>query len=384
VEHSRIQRRTVLAAGVGLAAGLSRRAWADTNAERPVGVETALAEEMDRWGVPSVSYAVVEDGHLVAAQARGVVRAGDTEKATPDTLYQAASLSKSVAAAVALVLVQRGQLVLDDDVNRRLTSWRLPESPLSRGRPVTLRRLLGMTAGIDVPGFPGYPPGAPLPTLEQILDGRPPANSPPVSVEAPPGTAETYSGGGYEIVEALVGDAAGKRFAKVATATVLRPLGMAASGFGRFPPSAQTAQAAQGHTLEGLPLPGGWNSFPEHAAAGLWSTAPDLARFLIGLIRSVRAEPGALLGPEMIRAMLTPVDGFGYGLGGALRGTGRACVFMKSGHNFGYMNYMLFFPETGQGAIVLTNSEQGEHLRDPLLRSLAMAYGWPDFGALAD
>jgi CubicO group peptidase (beta-lactamase class C family) len=354
------------------------------NAEQHAAVQEALIEQMSRWGVPSVSYAVVEDGRIAAAQAHGVLRAGGAEMATPDTLYQAASLSKSVAAAAALVLVQHGDLALDEDVNRRLTSWHLPESLLIRDRPVTLRRLLGMTAGISVPGFFGYPPGTPLPTLEQILDGKPPARSPPVRVVAPPGTAESYSGGGYEVVEALIGDATGKPFTEVAATTVLQPLGMAASGFDQPLPAARKAQAAQGHKLEGIPLPGGWNVFPERAAAGLWATAPDLARFLIGLIQSVRAAPGALFRPETIRAMLTPVDGFGSGLGGALRGSDRARVFMKRGHNLGYMNYMLLFPETGQGAVVLTNSEQGDHLIEPLLRSLATVHDWPAFGSLAD
>jgi CubicO group peptidase (beta-lactamase class C family) len=132
------------------------------------------------------------------------VRSGTPTPVTPQTLFQAASLSKSVAAVAALMLVQRGKLALDTDVNEYLTIWKLPPSPLRQGRPVTLRRLLSMTGGINVPGYAGYPPGAPLPRLAQVLDGAPPANSDPVRVVYPPGSVQTYSGGGYEIVEAVI------------------------------------------------------------------------------------------------------------------------------------------------------------------------------------
>ena len=138
-------------------------------------------------------------------------RAGSTFAVGPQTMFQAASLSKTVAAAVALVLVERDRLTLDHDINEHLTVWKLPAAPLAEGRPVTLRRLLAMTAGINVPGYLGYRPGSPLPSLVQILNGTPPANSVAVHIVEPPGTREIYSGGGYEIVHPLTTEEWGVR-----------------------------------------------------------------------------------------------------------------------------------------------------------------------------
>ena len=149
-----------------------------------------LSEAMAALNVPSVSVALIDQDGIAAARAYG-------QGATPDTLFQAASLSKFVAAIGAMRLVDQQRLALDEDVNSSLTSWHVPANDLDKDHPVTLRGLLSMTAGIGVPGFLGYELGAPLPTLTQILDGTPPANSPPVTVIAVPGNAYHYSGGGY-------------------------------------------------------------------------------------------------------------------------------------------------------------------------------------------
>ena len=166
------------------------------------GVEQTLtlAEAMAALNIPSVSLALIDQDRIAFARAYG---AG----ATPDTLYQAASLSKFVAAVGAMRLSTEERLKLDDDVNAKLISWKVPTNGFDKDHPVTLRGLLSMTAGIGVPGFLGYEVGAPLPNLTQILYGVPPANSPPVTVIAEPGSAYHYSGGGYEIAEALMIDA---------------------------------------------------------------------------------------------------------------------------------------------------------------------------------
>jgi CubicO group peptidase (beta-lactamase class C family) len=174
--------------------------------------------------VPSASIAVIDRGEIAFVRAYG---AG----ATPATLYQAASLSKLVSAVGAMRLVDEDKLKLDEDVNNRLTSWQVPANDLDATYKVTLRGLLSMTGGIGVPGFIGYDPGAPLPTLTEILNGAPPANSPPVTVVAVPGSAYHHSGGGYEITEALMQDVAGEPFAVLMQDLVLGPAGMTASSF---------------------------------------------------------------------------------------------------------------------------------------------------------
>ncbi len=182
------------------------------HAVEPVDIESDLAITVDgrsampvsmrRWRCSTsrrVSLALIDEDRIAFARAYG---AG----ATPDTLYQAASLSKFVTAVGAMRLVEAGSSTSMRMSTRRLTSWRVPANEFDKDHPVTLRGLLSMTAASASPAFPATRSVRRFPTLTQILDGMPPANSPPVTVIAVPGSAYHYSGGGYEIVEALVQD----------------------------------------------------------------------------------------------------------------------------------------------------------------------------------
>jgi CubicO group peptidase (beta-lactamase class C family) len=327
--------------------------------------------------IPSVSMAIISEDRIewTAAYSDG--------DASTRTAYQAGSMSKTVTAVVALRLVEQGRLALDRDVNAALTSWHVPRTSLTRRHPVTLRGLLSMTAGINVPGFVGYRPGATLPSLVQILDGSPPANSPPVRVLRTPGRGYTYSGGGYEIGQALLQDAARQPFPELVRELVLQPVGMNDSFFGQRPPT-PGLQMATGHLSSGAELPGDWRAMPEMAAGGLWSTPTDLARLLIGISRSYKGKDDALLSQAMAREMLKRQDNGPYGLGAAVSGSGRSLVLMKRGQNVGYQGYMLIFPATGQGIVVMANSDNGTTLATSLIRKAASVYRWPRLGELHD
>ena len=214
---------------------------------------------------------------------------------------------------------------------------------------MTLRGLLSMTGGVGVPGFIGYEPGAPLPTLTEILDGTPPANSPPVTVIAVPGSAYHYSGGGYEIAEALMQDVAGQPFVELMQELVLGPAGMSRSSFAQPIAPHLRAEAASGHDGDGTEFPGRWHVVPEHAAAGLWSTPTDLAKLLIQIGRAWRGESHLFLTPDTVREMLTPQNGGPYGLGAAVSGDGGDLVLMKRGQNIGYQGYLILYPARRPG-----------------------------------
>ena len=158
--------------------------------------ESALVMIMKRSRVPAASIAVIRGGEIDWAAGYGVREAGVTGTVNDETLFQAASISKPVTAAAALRMVEAGKLALDENVNRRLGSWKVPENAFTAKRPVTLRGLLSHSAGLTVHGFPGYPEGAELPNLIQILNGEKPANTEPVRVDIEPGTNFRYSGGG--------------------------------------------------------------------------------------------------------------------------------------------------------------------------------------------
>ena len=154
---------------------------------------------------------------------------------------------------------------------------------------------------------------------------------------------------------------------------------MKRSSFEQPLPSEWDAVTATGHDGAGRAIEGRRRVFPEMAAAGLWSTAPDLARFAIEVQRSLHGRSNKVLSREMTRQMLTKHLG-DYGLGVALGGTdGHVTSFSHAGANEGFTCMMFAYTDTGRGAVVMTNGDRGDGLFNEILRAIAHEYGWPDF-----
>jgi CubicO group peptidase (beta-lactamase class C family) len=337
---------------------------------------------MARYKVPGLSIAVIDKGAIAWAHAYGVVTPGG-KPVTPDTLFQAASISKSVAAAGLLRLVEQGKLSLDDDFTRYLVSWKIPANPYTDGHPVTLRRILSHTAGLSVHGFPGYRADVTPPTLVQLLNGQPPANTKPVVVEARPGEKYSYSGGGYCVAQQAAIDVTGTPFPQLMDDLVLGPLHMTRSSYDQPLRPEWRDVAAVGHK-DGKPIPGNWRTYPEMSPAGLWSTPSDLARFLLALQHAARGGAGAILRPDTIRQMLarqveTFPPGDGYGLGVALHGADDAAAqFGHDGRNGGFDCVMTGYVAGGRGAVIMINANETGGLLDELMRDIRAEYGWPN------
>lgn len=345
---------------------------------RPPGPPAPLATRMAEVRVPAVSVAFIEDGRVKWTRAYGAAAAG--RPATPETRFQAASLSKAVAAAGALRMADRGRVSLDEDVNVRLRGWRVPAGTADTAGAVTLRRLLGHRAGLTVGGYPGYAAGTALPTLVQSLAGVAPANTAAVRRFAAPGAAVFYSGGGFSVAQLLMTEAAGRPFPGLMRALVLRPAGMTRSSFDQPLSGRAVRDAAAGHDRDGRPLPGGANTYVELAAAGLWTTPSDYGRFLIALQEAWAGRRGALLRPESARAMMGPAaDGYGLGIGLLERGGRR--IVTHGGSNAGFQSrFVAFLDGSRQGLVVMTNGDNGGALAAALQRTLGQAYGWEDLG----
>jgi len=339
---------------------------------KPVPTAT-LEAEMQRLHVPGVSIAVVRDGRIAWARGYGVA-VKDGPPVTPVTLFQAASISKPVTALAALRMAEAGTLSLDADINTLLASWKLPPGP--KGAHATLRQLLSHTAGTTVSGFPGYAHDAAVPTLLQVLDGAPPANTKPVRIETPPGSAWSYSGGGYTVVQQAMIDRAGQPFPELLADTVLAPLGMKDSSFSQPLPASLLPRAALPHDAKGEPYKGGAYTYPELAAAGLWTTPSDLARFILGVQRNADTEKHPLLSSAMAHTMLTPVKN-GYALGFGIEAKGPARSFGHGGSNMGYQNLLSAYVEGGDGVVVMTNGDGGNDIAQGILRAVAHEYRWP-------
>jgi CubicO group peptidase (beta-lactamase class C family) len=336
-----------------------------------------MQERMVRYNVPGVSLAVIRNGSIEWSAAYGSTGGTSAQPVTSTTLFQAASLSKPVAALLALTLVQEGRLSLGENVDHYLRTWRLPASSFTATHPITLSGLLSHSAGVTVSGFAGYPQGAPRPTLVQILEGTGPANSPRVLVDTIPGTRYRYSGGGYQIAQLVMEDVTGTPIADLARDLVLTPLDMEHSTFAELSP-AQARTTAAGHSYNGAPVAGNWHRYPEQAAAGLWSTAGEMAKLVVGLIESAQGAEGAVLDRSLMAQMLTRQIG-SAGLGLGVHGDGDDLLFDHAGVNEGYRAYMAGYPVTGNGVVVMTNGDGGTDLINEIVRSVSHVYGWSDF-----
>lgn len=346
---------------------------------RPVETST-IRERMGALGVPAVSVAVIHEGAIDWAMAWGEADVESGRAASPGTLFQAASMSKPIAALAALIMVEAGELSLDDDVNRVLREWQVPANHFTAARPVTLRALLSHTAGTTIHGFPGYAAGTPLPSAVQVLNGGPPANTAAVLVDTVPGSRWRYSGGGYTVVQQLLAERAGTSFPELLRKRVLDPLGLHASTFDQPLPDSLHPLAATAYADDGAPVAGRFHGYPELAAAGLWTTPSDYARYVIAIQRALRDEPGAILSRAMVDTMLTHVRG-GYGLGVAVTGTGESRRFSHGGANAGFRSSFVGYAERGAGVVVMTNSDNGAPLAQEIVLAVARVYGWPGLQA---
>lgn len=341
-------------------------------------VSMTLADRMQFYKTPAVSIAFMNKGQIEWKRAYGVREAGSNGRVTPETLFQAGSISKPVAAAIALQMVEKGRLAIDADVNEKLVSWKVPENEFTREQKVTLRRILSHSAGLTNNSAGNYTSRTELPTLVQILDGIKPAITPPIGVDFVPGSRWRYSGGGYGVLQQMVVDTGGKPFQSIAQEIVFDPLKMTHSTFEQPLPEKFRRTAAVGHNRLGEKIAGNWITFPEMAAAGMWSTPSDLARFALELQKSKIGKSNKILSVAMTRQMLTrQIENWGLGL--VVEGEGPSGRFGHGGDTEGYKCSMVMYQNTGQGAVIMTNSDRGDRLANEILRSIAKEYGWPDY-----
>jgi CubicO group peptidase (beta-lactamase class C family) len=340
-------------------------------------VKLSLADLMNAFKDPGLTVAVIDGYKIVWAKAYGVTDYESKTPVTTKTLFQAGSISKPVAATGMMAMVQQGKLALDEDVNLKLKTWKVPENEFTKKEKVTLRRLASHTAGLTVHGFPGYDVDEKIPTLVEILNGtKPPANTAEIRVDFVPGTKWRYSGGGVTIEQLLMTDVSGKPFPALMKELVLEREGMTDSSYEQPLPAAWQARAATGTNASGKAIHGKWHIYPEMAAAGLWTTPTDLAKFVIDIALSKQGKSNKTLTQKSISEMLThPPSAPDFGIGFAVSAD-HAGEFGHDGADEGFQALLLMNYETGQGFAAMANSDHGIFVAHEFLRSVAKEYGW--------
>lgn len=376
-----------LPAGVDPAGGIGpddRLARAAEHFQQPLVIEGqpvktwSIDQRMERFSVPGVSVAVIDDFRLVAAGAWGVTVAGGDDAVTTETIFQAGSVSKAVSAVLALALVGDGTLELDEPINEVLRSWKVPDNELTQTSPVTLRHVLSHQAGFTPFTYLIPRSAASVPSMAKLLMGGH-RDWPVITVEGLPGSRYSYSNAGFCVLQLVLEDSSNLSLHELASQQLFGPLGMQHSTFAEPLDSAQLATAATGHTMDNdlqyVPVEGKAEIAPG-ATGGLWSTPSDLMLFALGVMQALRGEGDNVLSTALATEYLT-LQTENMGLGIFLEGEGAALRASHGGEMVGFITNLVFYPNLGKGAVVMANSEGGRRFNHQFIAAIANEYDWP-------
>ncbi|MBR9855735.1 MAG: beta-lactamase family protein [Algicola sp.] len=337
---------------------------------------TTIESRMEALNVAGVSIAVFDNNKILWSKGYGKKNRETDENVNESTLFQAASISKPIASVAAFKLIEGNKFSLNEDVNSKLIRWQVPDNEFTKTEKVTPKRIMSHTSGLGTSGFQGYNKKDSVPTLLDILQGSPITNSEPVRVVQKPGESELYSGGGMEVLQMLMEDVTKEEFPRLLNTLIFKPTGMGNSSFAYPLPERLSNLTANGYDENGSVIDGGYHIYPEKAAAGLWTNPSDLALFMIALGKSYRGEDNRLLSQESAKTMMTRVPNAG-GIGIGIDGEGAAFRFRHTGGNAGFVCYAVSFANTGRGAVIMTNSDNGFPLIHEIIRAISKEYNWP-------
>lgn len=358
----------MVSASVEIENGLANRIHFDS-----IVTTYSVMERMKTHKVPGISIAVVSNGGIHWSKGYGIANSSTLDSINTETLFQAASISKPLTALAILKLYEEGQIELDDNINTYLKRWQIPENEFTKKEKVTIRRILNHTAGLSVHGFPGYVSNEPLPELESVIKGE--GNTGPVIVKKTPGQEWRYSGGGYLLLQMLIEDITGQSFESYMKDSILLPMGMSNSTFSQPINSNHNDNRSAAFDSDGKMLKGLWRNYPEMAAAGLWTTPTDLAKYCIEIQEIAAGKKNGILKKRTIDMMLTKHDN-DWGLGPSLVSEGNSLRFVHGGKNEGFTTNLIAFAHKGEAVVIMTNGDNGRKVITELERSVSTYYGW--------
>ncbi len=335
-----------------------------------------LEQRMKETGIKGLSIAVIKDYKIAWAKGYGWADEAAGKKVTTLTRFQAASISKSINSLGVLLLAEQGKIDLEADINHYLKSWKFPYDSLSGGKKITTANLLSHTGGLSIHGFPGYNKKDTLPSLTQILNGEKPANTRAVRSLFEPGLRFQYSGGGTTVSQLIVEDITGKKYADYMQEAVLKPLDMTNSSY-QQPPVA-TANLTTGYNTDGNAVDGNYHIYPEQAAAGLWTTPTDLAKYIIECQLALKGESKKILSSAMMEKRMTPYIDSNAALGVFVVTKGQDKYFNHNGGNEAFLCTSYGSLENGNGVVIMINGENYAVISE-LLNSVAQVYNWQNF-----
>ncbi len=335
-----------------------------------------IEQRMKETNTKGLSIAVISNYKIEWAKGYGRADVEEKRKVTTATRFQAASISKSLNSLGVMKLVEKGKLDPEADINNYLRNWKFPYDSVSNNKKINTYQLLSHTAGLTIHGFPGYEVTDTLPTVQQVLDGKKPANTKAVRSQFEPGKRFQYSGGGTTISQLMVTSITGRDYAAYMQAEVLTPLGMTNSSY-RQPP-ARGAALATGYYGNGEAVNGKYHVYPEQAAAGLWTTPTDLAKYIIECQLAYEGRSKKVLSPAMMKKRMTPYFDSTFALGVFIENRGGVKYFNHNGGNEAFVCTYYGSLEGGNGVVIMENGENFSLIAE-LLNSVAQVYNWKGF-----
>ena len=336
-----------------------------------------IHDRMKFYKVPGLSITVIKDFKILWTKTYGVADLKLQIPVTDKTLFNIGSLSKGVAALTALSLIHQGKFKLDDDVNKLMTSWKIPENKFTKNAVVTPALLMNHSAGAMHHFGVGYFRSS-FPTITQVLKGEPPAKHRPTIIDQIPGTRFQYSNPGYAILQQIIEDVTGKPIYTVAQENIITKLGMTRTTFEQPLPESFEKVAAAGHRGYSQ-VRGKRHYFANIAAGGLWTTSDDYAKYVIELQKSWHGKSNKIISEKLTREMLSPHVSKQYGYGVFMRSIGEEKYFGHMGDSAGFMAGFISHATDGYGAVILTNSNSSPELIREINRSIARYYNWAEF-----
>ncbi|MGV7927458.1 MAG: serine hydrolase domain-containing protein [Spirochaetota bacterium] len=334
---------------------------------------------MERYDIPGIVVALISEGKTVWTAAYGQADPAEGTPMTVDTYCRVESISKSVTAWGVMRLVEQGRIDLDAPVTNYIKSWKFPPSPFPVEK-VTTRLLLSQSAGMPL-GTIGvrYAPTERRPSLRESLYRD-------AVLMREPGRSFSYSNAGFNLLELLVEEVTGRDFADYMRTDVLVPLGMRNSSYEWS--AEMQPPVPPGHDTNGRAVP--VYVYPEKAAGGLFSTVGDIAAFVTAGMTRFSRERHGVLSARSIAALHTPrveIPGL-YGLAFDAYGFGHfierfpdgTFAVSHGGQGTGWMTHFHSVPGTGDGIVILTNSQRSWPFFAEILRDWAAWCGLPGVG----
>jgi CubicO group peptidase (beta-lactamase class C family) len=319
-----------------------------------------IKERMNHFLVQGLSLVLIEDGQISAEEQYGLREANTTNSVKGDSIFNACSISKFLTGMLVMVLAGRGSLDLDEDVNRRLKSWKVPDARFTGNNKVTLRQLLSHQSGVVDPdgSFPEFNLNDEVPSIVELLEGKTAYCRVPIEVAYEPGSEFHYSDAGYCIVQLLIEDVTGRSFEDLAYELIFEPLKMENSS---FPGLISGKNYACGHDKTGQLIEEKYSTYPYPAASGLWTAPAELAGLITELMNAIKGKSKTGLSAEKAKEIIQQQGKDWAGLGVFLDGSDKELEISSLGWGVGFQCMMAAYPYKGTGLVIMMNTDLGVH-----------------------